>query len=64
LESRIIAVCEAFDAMISSSSYKLAMDVSEAVQELADCAGTQFDPEIAEIFNNLVERGVIQPPTT
>jgi HD-GYP domain-containing protein (c-di-GMP phosphodiesterase class II) len=63
VEARIIGVCEAFDAMISSSSYKLAMDVSEAVQELANCAGTQFDPEIVEIFENLIERGVIQPAT-
>jgi len=63
LESRIISVCEAFDAMISSSSSKLAMDVPEAVQELVDCAGTQFDPEIVGIFRDLVERGVIQPPT-
>jgi putative nucleotidyltransferase with HDIG domain len=63
LESRIISVCEAFDAMISSSSYKLAMDVPEATRELSDCAGTQFDPEIVEIFADLVERGVIQPPT-
>jgi HD-GYP domain-containing protein (c-di-GMP phosphodiesterase class II) len=63
LESRIISVCEAFDAMISSSSYKLAMDVSEATQELSDCAGTQFDPEIVAIFKSLVERGTIQPPT-
>jgi hypothetical protein len=63
LEARIIGVCEAFDAMVSSASYKLAMDVSEAVQELADCAGTQFDPEIVEIFKNLVERGVIEPTT-
>jgi len=64
LESRIISVCESFDAMISSSSYKIAMDVSEATQELSDCAGTQFDPEIVEIFKGLVERGIIQPPTS
>ena len=63
LEARIISVCEAFDVMISSSSYKLAMDVSEATQELSDCAGTQFDPEIVETFKNLVERGVIEPTT-
>ena len=63
LESRIIAVCEAFDAMTSSSSYKLAMDVSEAVQEISDCAGTQFDPEIVEVFKSLVDRDVIQPTT-
>ena len=63
LEARIIGVCEAFDAMINSSSHKLAMDVSEAVQELVDCAGTQFDPEIVEVFKSLVDRGVIQPTT-
>jgi hypothetical protein len=63
LEARIISVCEVFDVMISSSSYKIAMDVPEALQELADCAGTQFDPEIVEAFTGLVEDGVIQPTT-
>ena len=60
LEARIIAVCEAFDVMVSSSSYKVALDTPEAVQELTDCKGTQFDPQIVETFLDLVDRGVIE----
>jgi HD-GYP domain-containing protein (c-di-GMP phosphodiesterase class II) len=63
LEARIIAVCEAFDVMTSSSSYKLAVDVSEALNELSSFAGTQFDPKIVDTFTGLVERGVIEPAT-
>ena len=39
--------------MISSSSYKLAMDVPEAVREISDCAGTQFDPVVVRRFTEL-----------
>jgi hypothetical protein len=60
LEARIIAVCEAFDVMVSESSYKVAVDVTKAVRELADCKGTQFDPQIVDTFLELVERGVIE----
>ena len=60
LEARIISVCEAFDVMVSSSSYKIALEVPEAIQELKDCNGTQFDPQIVETFVDLVERGVIE----
>jgi putative nucleotidyltransferase with HDIG domain len=60
LEARIIAVCEAFDVMVSSESYKVALEISEAVQELNDCKGSQFDPRIVETFLDLVERGVIE----
>jgi hypothetical protein len=60
LEARIIAVCEAFDVMVSSSSYKVAMDVPGAVQELVDCSGTQFDPAIVGVFKSLIDRGIIE----
>jgi len=60
LEARIISVCEAFDVMVSSSSYKVALDVADAVQELNDCKGTQFDPQIVDTFIDLIERGVIE----
>ena len=62
LEARIIAVCEAFDVMVSSSSYKVALDCPDAVQELNACAGTQFDPEIVATFCGLIESGVIEDP--
>jgi putative nucleotidyltransferase with HDIG domain len=60
LEARIISVCEAFDVMVSSSSYKVALDLPDAIQELNDCKGTQFDPQIVDTFVDLVDRGVIE----
>lgn len=55
LESRIIAVCDAWDAMISERPYRGAMTPAEAVAELRACAGTQFDPELVEPLVGLVE---------
>jgi two-component system, cell cycle response regulator len=50
LGSRIIAVCDAYDAMTTDRPYRDAMDGSSAVAELRRCAGTQFDPEVVECF--------------
>ena len=44
LGSRIIAVCDSFDAMISTRPYAPAKTIDEALAELRRCAGTQFDP--------------------
>jgi putative nucleotidyltransferase with HDIG domain len=63
-EARIIAVCEAFDVMVSSSSYKVALEVQEALQELNSCKGSQFDPQIVDTFLALVDRGVIEAIST
>jgi diguanylate cyclase (GGDEF)-like protein/PAS domain S-box-containing protein len=54
LESRIIAVADAYDAMTSQRSYKEALDKEEAISELQKCAGTQFDPTIVDVFVNRV----------
>jgi HD-GYP domain-containing protein (c-di-GMP phosphodiesterase class II) len=59
LESRIISVCESFDAMTSNTSYKVAMPLEAAVEEIRNCTGTQFDPLVAEAFLDLVEQGLI-----
>jgi len=59
LEARIISVCESFDAMTSNTSYKVAMPLEAAVEEVRNCAGTQFDPQVAEAFLDLVEQGLI-----
>jgi two-component system, cell cycle response regulator len=50
LGSRIIAVCDAFDAMTTDRPYREAMDAESAIAELRRCAGTQFDPEVVERF--------------
>jgi len=59
LESRIISVCESFDSMTSSTSYKVAMPLEAAVEEIRRCTGTQFDPLVAKTFLDLVEQGLI-----
>jgi PAS domain S-box-containing protein/diguanylate cyclase (GGDEF)-like protein len=50
LASRIIAVCDAYDAMTSNRPYRTAMSVEGALSELRRNAGGQFDPEVVEAF--------------
>jgi HD-GYP domain-containing protein (c-di-GMP phosphodiesterase class II) len=54
LSARIIAVCDAFDAMIGPRPYRLGMPISGALDELRRCSGTQFDPQVVERFCELV----------
>jgi HD-GYP domain-containing protein (c-di-GMP phosphodiesterase class II) len=44
--SRIISVCDAFDAMTSDRPYRLAMTPHDALAELQRCSGAQFDPKV------------------
>jgi len=55
LEARIIAIAEAFDAMISLTSYRVPVSFHEAIDELKRKAGTQFDQELVEIFTTNIE---------
>lgn len=50
LESRIIAIAEAFDAMTSGSYYKAPIPLKQAVRELEENANTQFDAFLVENF--------------
>jgi len=50
IEARLLGVADAFDAMTSVRSYRPALSVEQALGELARCAGSQFDPEVAETF--------------
>jgi putative nucleotidyltransferase with HDIG domain len=59
LEARIIALCDAWDSMTSNTSYKPAATRREAADEVAACAGTQFDPELVRTFLALVDKGEI-----
>ena len=58
LGSRIIAVCDAFDAMLSERPYQSARSASAALAELRACSGSQFDPIVVEAF------GAVGWPTT
>ena len=50
IEARIISVADAYDAMTSNRSYKKGISPEQAIAELQRGAGTQFDPEIVEVF--------------
>ncbi|MEW6442888.1 MAG: HD domain-containing phosphohydrolase [bacterium] len=50
LGARILAIADSYDAMTSNRPYRKAMTVEQAMRELEDNAGTQFDPKIAAVF--------------
>ena len=50
LGARIVAIADAYDAMIQDRPYKLAISHAAAIEELRRHAGAQFDPELVEIF--------------
>jgi two-component system cell cycle response regulator len=53
--ARIIAVCDAYDAMVAERAYRAPMSRDAAFAELRACAGTQFDPQVVELFVAAVE---------
>jgi diguanylate cyclase (GGDEF)-like protein len=60
LESRILAVVDALEAMTSTRVYRVAMPVDAALDELERGAATQFDERIARLAVRLVRAGVIE----
>lgn len=50
LLSRIITLADSYDAMTSDRPYRRSLSVNTAIEEITRCSGTQFDPELAEIF--------------
>jgi len=56
LLARIIAVADAFDAITSSRPYRNKKTQQEAISEIRQCAGTQFDPRIADLFLKAYEK--------
>jgi HD-GYP domain-containing protein (c-di-GMP phosphodiesterase class II) len=54
LDARILAVADSYDAMVSSRPYRLVpLTHEQALEELKQCAGTQFDPVVVESFLEL-----------
>jgi putative nucleotidyltransferase with HDIG domain len=50
LGARIFAVADALDAMISDRPYRRALSMTHAREEIRRCSGTQFDPEVVDVF--------------
>ncbi|MEA2286486.1 MAG: hypothetical protein QOJ21_2529 [Solirubrobacteraceae bacterium] len=62
--ARIIAICDAFDAMISERPYSASSTTAEALAELRRCAGTQFDPAIVGMFEQVIAERAQLPTAT
>ncbi len=56
LQARIIGVADSFSAMIADRPYSRGRTPAEACAELERCAGTQFDPQVVELFVEEVQR--------
>jgi diguanylate cyclase (GGDEF)-like protein/PAS domain S-box-containing protein len=54
LGSRIIAVCDAYDAMVSDRPYRAPLTSVQALAELRRCAGTQFDAQVVTVFGEIL----------
>ena len=50
LGARIVAVADAYHAMVHERPYSAALDHDQALAELREHAGTQFDPEVVDVF--------------
>ncbi len=59
LLARVIAVADTYDAITSSRAYRAARSHAEAITIMRECAGTQLDPHLVDLFMQLEESGVI-----
>jgi len=56
LQAKIIAVADSFDAMITDRPYRKGLLFSAVIQELEEHKGTQFDPEVVDIFKQVMDK--------
>ncbi len=55
LGARILSVADAFDAMTSDRPYRPAMEIPQAIQEIRNNTGSQFDPDVVKAFLKLMD---------
>lgn len=60
--ARILAVADSFEVMISDRPYRKALSRREAVEELKQCSGTQFDPRVVNLFLKILGEKPLPPP--
>ncbi len=58
LAARIIAVCDAFDAMTGARPYRQSLDPATAIEELVRCGGSQFDPTVVAVVAESVKQRI------
>ena len=54
ISSRIIAIADAYDGMVSNREYRHAMQPEEALNVLENLAGKQFDPQLVQAFKEIL----------
>ncbi|MFC2024112.1 diguanylate cyclase [Chloroflexota bacterium] len=54
LEARILAISDSFDAITSPRPYREQLSSQQALEELKRCSGSQFDPELIEVFSKVI----------
>ncbi|HZG36747.1 MAG TPA: HD-GYP domain-containing protein [Gaiellaceae bacterium] len=62
-EARILAVADALNAMLTNRSYRPRLSVQHARAEIAACAGSHFDPTVAQLAVALIDEGALAAPT-
>ncbi len=60
LSGRIVAVADAFDAMLGLRAFRKGLPIERVVAEIKRCAGTQFDPSVVDAF--LTRSSIPNPP--
>jgi diguanylate cyclase (GGDEF)-like protein len=64
LGARIVAIADAYDAMTTDRPYKRAISHDQAIAELRRHSGTQFDPELVDLFCDLYASRAPEPDAT
>ncbi len=59
VEAKILAIADAYDAMITERGHRKAVGMDEAVYELRSNKGKQFDPAITEVFIGILNKGSV-----
>ncbi|MFH1092633.1 MAG: HD domain-containing phosphohydrolase [Candidatus Omnitrophota bacterium] len=57
--ARILTVCDAYKAMVSVRPYRKSLQQKDAIEELKRCSGSQFDPDIVDVFVDIVAKNII-----
>jgi two-component system cell cycle response regulator len=59
IEARVLAICDSWAAMRADRPYRIALSVEQALDQLRLGRGGQFDPDLNDLFIDLVEQGIV-----